>query len=309
MVKKNAFLIPEPARAADAPVGMKHGVNDDGAVVVIDLGRVIPDPTQPRKEFAAAELKRLADSIASRGQLQPIRVRWSEPDDRYVIVAGERRYRASVLAKRTSIAAVVCSADATPEEILEDQLVENCLRADLAPIEQAHAFRRLIDKNKWSLAVLGAKLNLDKAHLSRTMALLKLPEEVKAQVDAGAIAPATAYEVTKLPTPAAQTAMAQEVVTKKMTRVQTETAVRAAAPDSGRPSARKPGRPAGAISAAAAAAEVGTGFPEVPTGAKPFRLEVTPGVFVTVSWRGEPIMSALEALKAAVSALSSEQTA
>src|SRR5262245_23845147 len=106
---------------------------------MIRLDRIGPDPAQPRKEFDEESLARLADSMRSRGQLQPIRVRWDDSADRYTVVVGERRYRAALLAGMEAIACVVVAGSPTPEDLLEDQLVENALREDLRPIEQAQA--------------------------------------------------------------------------------------------------------------------------------------------------------------------------
>src|SRR5215471_7344848 len=114
------------------------------AASMIRLERIGPDPKQPRKEFGEESLARLADSMKSRGQLQAIRVRWDDAADRYLVVVGERRYRAALMAGMESIACVVVSGNPTPEDLLEDQLVENALREDLKPIEQARAYQALL---------------------------------------------------------------------------------------------------------------------------------------------------------------------
>src|SRR3954454_11749304 len=111
---------------------------------MIRLDRIVPDPAQPRKEFDAESLTRLADSMKTRGQLQPIRVRWDDAADRYIVVVGERRMRGATLAGMEAIACVVVAGTPSPEELLEDQLVENALREDLRPIEQALAYQSLM---------------------------------------------------------------------------------------------------------------------------------------------------------------------
>ena len=96
-----------------------------------------PDPVQPRREFDDDDLHRLADSLKVRGQLQPIRVRWDQPSGSWVIVSGERRWRAAGMAGLPTLACVEAKGGPLRRKtILEDQLVENCLRSDLKPVEE-----------------------------------------------------------------------------------------------------------------------------------------------------------------------------
>src|SRR5206468_5331750 len=111
------------------------------------------------KEFEPGALERLAESLKERGQLQPIRVRWEAGMDKWVIIAGERRWRAATLAGLATVAAVEASGPLTDDEILGDQLVENCVREDLKPIEQARAFKALMDRNDWSAIRLAKALS------------------------------------------------------------------------------------------------------------------------------------------------------
>jgi ParB family transcriptional regulator, chromosome partitioning protein len=164
----------------------------------IRLDRIVPDPNQPRAEFDPEALERLAASLKARGQLQPIRVRWDEALDRYVVVVGERRWRAAGMAGMSAIACVVAPGNAAPEEILEDQLIENCLREDLRPIEQAKAFRTLLSRLGISQRQLAERLQVSPPTITRALALLELPGAIQASVDSGAIAPQTAYEISKI---------------------------------------------------------------------------------------------------------------
>ena len=148
-----------------------------------------PGPDQPRTEFDPEALERLAASLKARGQLQPIRVRWDDQADRYVVVVGERRWRAAALAGLESIACVVASGDATPEDLLEDQLVENALREDLRPIEQARAYRTLLAARGLTHRQLAERLQIGHASIARALALLDLPEPIQAEVEAGADRP------------------------------------------------------------------------------------------------------------------------
>ena len=117
------------------------------AACEIRLDRIVADPNQPRTSSTPTRSTGSPPASGQRGQLQPIRVRWDEALDRYVVVVGERRWRRGQTRRAwTSIACVVAPAQPPPEEILEDQLVENCLREDLRPIEQARAFRTLLSR-------------------------------------------------------------------------------------------------------------------------------------------------------------------
>jgi ParB family chromosome partitioning protein len=177
---------------------------------LIRVDRIQSDPDQPRAEFDAESLARLAASLKSRGQLQPIRVRWEESRGVYVVVVGERRWRAAKLAGLESIACVVVPGTATPEDILEDQLVENCLRDDLRPIEQARAYQSLMARGGLTTRELAERLQISIGQISMAVALLELPEPVKALVDRGDIAPTIAYELSKVDDPQRQVDLAAQ---------------------------------------------------------------------------------------------------
>jgi ParB family chromosome partitioning protein len=176
----------------------------------IRLDRIVADPNQPRKEFDEAALGELADSLKTRGQLQPIRVRWDEVAEVYVVVVGERRLRAAQQAGLDSVVCVVAPGSATPEELLEDQLVENALRQDLKPVEEARAYRQLLDRLGISQRQLAEQLHVSPQKVTRALALLDLPVDVQESVEQGAIAPQTAYEISRIEDSAEQ----QELIEK-----------------------------------------------------------------------------------------------
>ena len=206
--------------------GSQEGVTRFREASRIAVERIMADPSQPRTEFPDDELNRLAASLKTRGQLQPIRVRWSNSHDKYIILAGERRWRAAKLAKIAVMECVVENRDLTPEEVLQDQVVENCLREDLRPIEQARAFRRLMDAKGWSLRQIGQELHLAHATVVKALALLELPEAVQELVEQGTVKPATAYEIGKAETREQQIALAERVVNEGLTRDQVTSAVK-----------------------------------------------------------------------------------
>jgi ParB family transcriptional regulator, chromosome partitioning protein len=215
-----------PATPVPSAMGKHDGVSRLRAAAEIEVGRIVADPEQPRTEFDPGAIARLAESLKSHGQIQPISVRWSDDMGRYLIVTGERRWRASILAGRPTIAAVILEGERTESQVLEMQLVENCLREDLQPIEQARAFRTLMDRNDWTAARLAEALQLTGASVTRALALLDLPYTVQEAVASGELAPSVAYEVSKLADPDAQAEIAARVVAEGLSRVETVEAVR-----------------------------------------------------------------------------------
>jgi ParB family chromosome partitioning protein len=194
--------VPSPV-ATSAPARWQ-GVSRSRDAVEIPVEKVERDPDQPREEFDEDALGRLARSLRARGQLQPIRVRWEEGRGAYVILCGERRWRAARMAGLASVSCVVVEGEIPPAELLAIQLVENCLREDLRPIEQAKAFRSLMDGNGWSARRLAEELAIDHSGVVRALALLDLPPAVRGHIERGDLSPTTAYEISKLDDPAAR---------------------------------------------------------------------------------------------------------
>jgi ParB family transcriptional regulator, chromosome partitioning protein len=219
--------VASPGSTAPAAGPSKHdGVRALREARTIRLENLARDPSQPRQQFDAESLDRLAKSLTARGQLQPIRVRWSQEQGKYLIVAGERRWRAAMIAGMESLQAVVVERELSPSEILQEQLVENCLREDLQPIEQARAFKALMDTNGWSARRVADELSLANSTVVKALALLELAPAVQERVGAGELSPAAAYEVSKLEDPVQQAELAERVVSEKLTRDQAAAAVR-----------------------------------------------------------------------------------
>ncbi|WP_152054223.1 ParB/RepB/Spo0J family partition protein, partial [Tautonia marina] len=194
-------------------------------VAAIRLDRITPDPKQPRKEFDPEALQHLAESIKER-QLQPINVRWDEGLEQYVIISGERRYRACQLAELETIDCMVLDGDLTESDIRRTQLIENCLREDLKPLERASAFQELMRLNSWNAKELAQSLKISASTVTQALSLLEQPEEVRQMVAEEALPARTAYEIQKLEDPKKQVALANRVVKEKLTRDQTAKAVR-----------------------------------------------------------------------------------
>ena len=190
------------------------------------LANIIPDPTQPRKEFDKDAIDRLAESIKKKGLLQPLRVRWDAAVGKHIILVGERRYRASVAAGLEAVPCIFVESELTAAEILEEQLVENLLREDLNPIEEAESFKRYMDLLGCPAKELAHFLKISPSKVTRAMSLLKLPESIQEQLAEGSISPVTGYELSKVTNPAVQEEMAKKVVEKGLTATETANAVR-----------------------------------------------------------------------------------
>jgi ParB family chromosome partitioning protein len=203
---------PPPARpAADA-----------ARPIELDLDLLTPNPRQPRTHIDEARLEELAQSIRANGVIQPILVR--KVGDRHEIVAGERRWRA---AQRAGLLKVpVTIRDIPDEKLLEVALVENIQREDLNPIEEALAYRRLVDELHLSQEAVALAVGKDRATVANVMRLLRLPAEVKNDVGAGALSMGQARALLSLPDEAAQRRVARDVVARGCSVRETEALVR-----------------------------------------------------------------------------------
>jgi ParB family chromosome partitioning protein len=211
---------------AEVPARLQ-GVSKTKNAAEIPVDRIVPDPDQPREEFDREAIDRLAESLRAKGQLQPIRVYWSEGQGAYVIACGERRWRAAVQAGLSTMSCVVMDAPASPEDMLVLQLIENCCREDLQPIERARAFKTLVARNGWSVRRVADEVSCSHVSVVRALSLLDMPESVQEQVAEGNLSPATAYEVSKLPDPGTQAEVARAVVEDGLTRGEVAEVVRA----------------------------------------------------------------------------------
>lgn len=183
----------------------------------IQLDRIEPDPGQPRKEFDQDDLKRLASSLLLHGQLQPIRVRWDEGRGKYLIVAGERRWRAAGLIRSDSIECVLADPAIGEAKTRQAQLIENCLRVDLSRPDRARAFRELMDLQGITAEQLAEQLSISEATISKDLSLLTLPAAVLEKVESGAVSASVAYEIKSLPE-AAQVEIAERAERGEVTR-------------------------------------------------------------------------------------------
>ena len=153
---------------------------------MLPIEKVIANPNQPRQDFNKEDLEDLTRSIASRGIIQPIIVRVSkENNDLYQIVAGERRWRAAQKAQLHEVPVVV--RDFTDEELLEVAIIENVQRSNLNPVEEALAYKALIDNFNYTQEQVETGLGKSRSHVANLLRLLNLPEKVLKYVRVGSL--------------------------------------------------------------------------------------------------------------------------
>ena len=148
------------------------------------ISKIKPNPNQPRKSFEDKSLKQLAQSIEEKGLVTPITVK--QDDNKYVIVAGERRYRAHKLLKKKRILAYVIDAESN-KDIMYMALIENIQREDLNPIEEAKGYRYLQDNLKSSITEIAKTVGKSRPAVSNTLRLLKLPSQIQDSILKGEI--------------------------------------------------------------------------------------------------------------------------
>lgn len=191
----------------------------DTRIETLPLREVEPDPGQPRKTFDDETLAELSASIAEHGLLQPIAVR-PKPSGGYLIVAGERRWRASRMAGLTEVPVIV--RDVTDEQAMELALVENLQREDLDPVEEAAGIRELMTRCDLTQEQAARKLGKSRSALANSLRLLSLPETVLELLKSGFITIGHAKVVLGLPAPELQEEAAQMIADNQLNVRQAE---------------------------------------------------------------------------------------
>lgn len=190
----------------------------------IPLVQIGANPDQPRKTFSDAELQELAASIKEKGVLQPILLRAvTGRPYMYEIVAGERRFRASKIAGLNEIPALVKKI--TDENAMEIALIENVQRENLNPIEEAAAYKNLMDKCEYAMSDVSRLIGKSESYIKNTIRLLSLPTAVTDMVEQGSLSPSHARALAVAENPVQ---LANEIVEKKMSVAETEKMVKRA---------------------------------------------------------------------------------
>lgn len=190
--------------------------------VEIEIGLIDNNTEQPRKNFDPTALKELAESIKTYGVIQPILV--VPKKDRYMIVAGERRFRASKLAGLKKIPAVI--REYTPQQVQEISLLENIQREDLNPIETAKAMKELLSNYGWTQEELADRLGKSRPVVANFIRLLSLCPEVVAMIESGKLSAGHARSLVVVTDPNLQIKLAKDAITKKITVRDMEKAVK-----------------------------------------------------------------------------------
>lgn len=182
---------------------------EEGEVLLdVPLEEISPNPNQPRRSFEQVGLDELAASIRSSGVLQPVIARKTHHG--YELIAGERRWRAAKQAGLDRIPVIV--REATDAQSLELALIENLLREDLNPIEEAQAYRRLLADFGWSQEELSQKVGKDRASVSNALRLLRLPDIVQDDLKAGRLTMGHARALLALTLPSEQLKLREEIL-------------------------------------------------------------------------------------------------
>lgn len=169
-------------RGLEALIPTERETGDQTTYVEIPVDGIRPNPEQPRSRFDEESLQELADSITEVGVLQPVVVSRDEDGNHYLI-AGERRWRAARRAGLETIPAVVRGS--TGQTTLAEALVENLQRQDLTPLEEAHAYRQLLENTGMSQDEVAKRVGKSRPAVSNTLRLLQLPGTVQAMIDSG----------------------------------------------------------------------------------------------------------------------------
>jgi ParB family chromosome partitioning protein len=224
-------LIPDAALDAVSPLGVGAPVAASerrlGAVEV-DIDLLSPNTLQPRAQMDDGRLAELAQSIRSNGVIQPIIVRRS--GERFQIIAGERRWRAARQAGLSHVPVVVRDVpDGREGSVLEMALIENIQRENLNPIDEALAYKRLADEFHLTQDAIAAAVGKDRATVANFMRLLRLPDDVRADVAAGTLSMGHARALLALTAESELRRAAREVVARGLSVRETESLVRRAA--------------------------------------------------------------------------------
>lgn len=199
-----------------------EGARYETEVVQLEVDKIKPNRYQPRRKIDSERLEELIASVKARGLVQPILIR--ETEEGYELICGERRLEAARALGMRTIPAIVRSV--SDVEALELSLIENLQREDLNPVEQAQAYKKLIDEFKIAHDELAKVLGKDRSSITNTIRLLKLPQSVQDRLLQGKISMGHAMAILSLDSPAAQIGLCERVIAKGLSVRATEELVR-----------------------------------------------------------------------------------
>ena len=204
----------------EKPAAVNEKLKD--SIVMVNISKVEPNKTQPRKYFNEDALNELAESIKEHGIIEPLIVQ--DRKSYYEIIAGERRWRAANIAGQTEVPVII--KDLTELEIVEIALIENIQREDLNPVEEAHAYKRLIEEFNLKQDEVAEKVSKSRTTITNTMRLLKLCPDVQQMLIDEMISAGHARALLGVEDPEKQLNLAQRVFDEKMSVRDVEKAVR-----------------------------------------------------------------------------------
>ncbi len=207
-------------RGLDALLGTEPAPSE--TITEIPVDQVDVNPRQPRKAFNPEALEELARSLKTSGMLQPVVVR-KGPNGRWQLIAGERRWRAAQQAGLEKIPALV--REASDAESLELALIENLLREDLNPMEEAEAYQQVLTEFGWTQEQLAQRVGRDRSSIANCLRLLRLPPAVQEDLRAGRLTMGHAVALLALTTPAEQLRLRDEILAHSWSVRTTEEAV------------------------------------------------------------------------------------
>jgi ParB family chromosome partitioning protein len=175
-IKEDFNLAPPALEETATPTRSRtRGMNNARIIPIQDI---TPDPNQPRKHFDQQKLEELAATIRAKGIVEPVTVRFK--DGRYMIVTGERRYKAALIARLTEMPCII--KDLTDQEALILQIIENVQREELSPVEEAKSYTTLLENN-WTQTAIANLIGKSQPHISQILKILTLPETILQEAD------------------------------------------------------------------------------------------------------------------------------
>jgi len=195
-------------RGLDALIPVEHPV---GGFAEIELDAVAPNPQQPRRRFDDEALEELAASIREVGVLQPIVVRSGDDDGSYVLIAGERRLRAAEMAGLNRIPAMIRTTSGEGSDLTE-ALIENVQRTDLSPLEEAAAYRNLLEDFGMTHEAVAERVGKSRSAVTNTLRLLQLPPAIQGMLDRGELSAGHARALLSVEDPARALDIARQAV-------------------------------------------------------------------------------------------------
>jgi len=204
-------LIPGDSGGSEGAGGVRH----------VPIQFITPNPHQPRSHMDPAQLQELADSIAEHGLIQPLIV--TQEDNRYILIAGERRWRACQKAGLQEIPVII--KEATPQEMLELAIIENVQRADLNALEEAFAYHQLIREFGLTQEEVARRVGKGRSTVANLVRLVTLPQNIQQAVIDGRLSGAHARALLPLPTATMQTNALNQILKLGLSVRQTETLV------------------------------------------------------------------------------------